>query len=156
MLQCIHISLCWSCFTTCHVCHPSIGAYIVGYPNTVYKLIGPVLVKQDLDEAKATVSKRLDTSMVKCMYSVVFECVVHIGKPLTDLFFISVSAMKLYWRRWRGSLSSIGKFCPAYSRSTSALRVRLLGKSEWILDTSPAKLRDWICLLITHACSHVY
>ncbi|KAI1898738.1 hypothetical protein AGOR_G00075460 [Albula goreensis] len=28
--------------------------------NTVYKLIGPVLVKQDLDEAKATVSKRLD------------------------------------------------------------------------------------------------
>uniref|UniRef100_A0A8C4YCG6 Prefoldin subunit 6 n=1 Tax=Gopherus evgoodei TaxID=1825980 RepID=A0A8C4YCG6_9SAUR len=28
--------------------------------NTVYKLIGPVLVKQDMDEAKATVSKRLD------------------------------------------------------------------------------------------------
>uniref|UniRef100_A0A673GPQ7 Prefoldin subunit 6 n=1 Tax=Sinocyclocheilus rhinocerous TaxID=307959 RepID=A0A673GPQ7_9TELE len=28
--------------------------------NTVYKLIGPVLVKQDLDEAKATVSKRLE------------------------------------------------------------------------------------------------
>ncbi|KAJ0050097.1 hypothetical protein NL108_011984, partial [Boleophthalmus pectinirostris] len=28
--------------------------------NTVYKLIGPVLVKQDLDEAKATVAKRLE------------------------------------------------------------------------------------------------
>lgn len=28
--------------------------------NTVYKLIGPVLVKQDLDEAKATVTKRLE------------------------------------------------------------------------------------------------
>ncbi|CAI5768915.1 prefoldin subunit 6 [Podarcis raffonei] len=28
--------------------------------NTVYKLIGPVLVKQDTDEAKATVAKRLD------------------------------------------------------------------------------------------------
>ncbi|KAJ8338083.1 hypothetical protein SKAU_G00370490 [Synaphobranchus kaupii] len=28
--------------------------------NTVYKLIGPVLVKQDLDEAKATVNKRLE------------------------------------------------------------------------------------------------
>ncbi|XP_067312711.1 prefoldin subunit 6 [Pseudorasbora parva] len=28
--------------------------------NTVYKLIGPVLVKQDLDEAKATVGKRLE------------------------------------------------------------------------------------------------
>ncbi|XP_071313962.1 prefoldin subunit 6 [Trachinotus anak] len=28
--------------------------------NTVYKLIGPVLVKQELDEAKATVAKRLE------------------------------------------------------------------------------------------------
>nr|XP_020451243.1 prefoldin subunit 6 [Monopterus albus] len=28
--------------------------------NTVYKLIGPVLVKQDVDEAKATVTKRLE------------------------------------------------------------------------------------------------
>ncbi|KAG7250451.1 hypothetical protein CRUP_029026 [Coryphaenoides rupestris] len=28
--------------------------------NTVYKLIGPVLVKQDFDEAKATVAKRLE------------------------------------------------------------------------------------------------
>ncbi|XP_053159287.1 prefoldin subunit 6 [Hemicordylus capensis] len=28
--------------------------------NSVYKLIGPVLVKQDTDEAKATVGKRLD------------------------------------------------------------------------------------------------
>ncbi|XP_029021046.1 prefoldin subunit 6 [Betta splendens] len=28
--------------------------------NTVYKLIGPVLVKQDLDEAKSTVAKRLE------------------------------------------------------------------------------------------------
>lgn len=28
--------------------------------NIVYKLIGPVLVKQDLDEAKATVGKRLE------------------------------------------------------------------------------------------------
>uniref|UniRef100_A0A671WC65 Prefoldin subunit 6 n=1 Tax=Sparus aurata TaxID=8175 RepID=A0A671WC65_SPAAU len=28
--------------------------------NIVYKLIGPVLVKQDLDEAKATVTKRLE------------------------------------------------------------------------------------------------
>ncbi|KAK1804079.1 hypothetical protein P4O66_020126 [Electrophorus voltai] len=28
--------------------------------NTVYKLIGPVLVKQELDEAKATVTKRLE------------------------------------------------------------------------------------------------
>ncbi|KAF3693621.1 Prefoldin subunit 6 Protein Ke2 [Channa argus] len=28
--------------------------------NTVFKLIGPVLVKQDLDEAKATVAKRLE------------------------------------------------------------------------------------------------
>ncbi|GAA6096507.1 prefoldin subunit 6 [Tachysurus ichikawai] len=28
--------------------------------NMVYKLIGPVLVKQDLDEAKATVGKRLE------------------------------------------------------------------------------------------------
>ncbi|KAI3351983.1 hypothetical protein L3Q82_020800 [Scortum barcoo] len=28
--------------------------------NVVYKLIGPVLVKQDLDEAKATVTKRLE------------------------------------------------------------------------------------------------
>ncbi|XP_068182094.1 prefoldin subunit 6 [Antennarius striatus] len=28
--------------------------------NTVYKLIGPVLVKQDLDEAKVTVTKRLE------------------------------------------------------------------------------------------------
>ncbi|XP_034037255.1 prefoldin subunit 6 [Thalassophryne amazonica] len=28
--------------------------------NTVYKLIGPVLVKQDVDEAKATVAKRLE------------------------------------------------------------------------------------------------
>ena len=28
--------------------------------NAVYKLIGPVLVKQDLDEAKATVAKRLE------------------------------------------------------------------------------------------------
>uniref|UniRef100_A0A8C5QFH8 Prefoldin subunit 6 n=1 Tax=Leptobrachium leishanense TaxID=445787 RepID=A0A8C5QFH8_9ANUR len=27
--------------------------------NTVYKLIGPVLVKQDLEEAKSTVTKRL-------------------------------------------------------------------------------------------------
>ncbi|KAM4555471.1 prefoldin subunit 6 [Odontesthes bonariensis] len=29
-------------------------------PNIVYKLIGPVLVKQDMDEAKATVAKRLE------------------------------------------------------------------------------------------------
>ncbi|XP_072252251.1 prefoldin subunit 6 [Leuresthes tenuis] len=29
-------------------------------PNTVYKLIGPVLVKQDMEEAKATVAKRLE------------------------------------------------------------------------------------------------
>ncbi|XP_030002272.1 prefoldin subunit 6 [Sphaeramia orbicularis] len=28
--------------------------------NTVYKLIGPVLVKQDLEEAKSTVAKRLE------------------------------------------------------------------------------------------------
>ena len=28
--------------------------------NTVYKLIGPALVKQDLEEAKQTVEKRLD------------------------------------------------------------------------------------------------
>ena len=28
--------------------------------NIVYKLIGPVLVRQDLDEAKATVAKRLE------------------------------------------------------------------------------------------------
>ncbi|CAG5992711.1 prefoldin subunit 6 [Menidia menidia] len=28
--------------------------------NMVYKLIGPVLVKQDVDEAKATVAKRLE------------------------------------------------------------------------------------------------
>uniref|UniRef100_A0A3Q2DC19 Prefoldin subunit 6 n=1 Tax=Cyprinodon variegatus TaxID=28743 RepID=A0A3Q2DC19_CYPVA len=28
--------------------------------NIVFKLIGPVLVKQDLDEAKATVAKRLE------------------------------------------------------------------------------------------------
>ncbi|XP_023139172.1 prefoldin subunit 6 [Amphiprion ocellaris] len=28
--------------------------------NVVYKLIGPVLVKQDVDEAKATVAKRLE------------------------------------------------------------------------------------------------
>ncbi|XP_042372030.1 prefoldin subunit 6-like [Plectropomus leopardus] len=28
--------------------------------NIVYKLIGPVLVKQDLDEAKSTVTKRLE------------------------------------------------------------------------------------------------
>lgn len=28
--------------------------------NTVYKLIGPVLVKQDPEEAKATVTKRLE------------------------------------------------------------------------------------------------
>lgn len=28
--------------------------------NMVFKLIGPVLVKQDLEEAKATVAKRLD------------------------------------------------------------------------------------------------
>lgn len=28
--------------------------------NTVYKLIGPVLVKQDFEEAKATVAKRLE------------------------------------------------------------------------------------------------
>ncbi|XP_006271747.1 prefoldin subunit 6 [Alligator mississippiensis] len=28
--------------------------------NTIFKLIGPVLVRQDMDEAKATVSKRLD------------------------------------------------------------------------------------------------
>ncbi|XP_026081334.1 prefoldin subunit 6-like [Carassius auratus] len=33
---------------------------LLDYQNTVYKLIGPVLVKQDLDEAKATVSKRLE------------------------------------------------------------------------------------------------
>lgn len=28
--------------------------------NAVYKLVGPVLVKQDTEEAKATVGKRLD------------------------------------------------------------------------------------------------
>ncbi|NXA16823.1 PFD6 protein, partial [Sapayoa aenigma] len=28
--------------------------------NTIFKLLGPVLVKQDLDEAKATVAKRLE------------------------------------------------------------------------------------------------
>lgn len=28
--------------------------------NAVYKLIGPVLVKQDLDEAKQNVTKRMD------------------------------------------------------------------------------------------------
>ncbi|NWI21788.1 PFD6 protein, partial [Crypturellus soui] len=28
--------------------------------NTIFKLIGPVLVKQDMEEAKATVGKRLD------------------------------------------------------------------------------------------------
>uniref|UniRef100_UPI00358F3CB1 prefoldin subunit 6 isoform X1 n=1 Tax=Myxine glutinosa TaxID=7769 RepID=UPI00358F3CB1 len=28
--------------------------------NTVYKLVGPVLVKQDLEEAKSTVGKRLE------------------------------------------------------------------------------------------------
>ncbi|XP_061541682.1 prefoldin subunit 6 [Phycodurus eques] len=33
---------------------------ILDCANTVYKLIGPVLVKQDLDEAKATVTKRLE------------------------------------------------------------------------------------------------
>uniref|UniRef100_A0A3B4CT91 Prefoldin subunit 6 n=1 Tax=Pygocentrus nattereri TaxID=42514 RepID=A0A3B4CT91_PYGNA len=34
--------------------------YLLDSQNTVYKLIGPVLVKQDLDEAKATVAKRLE------------------------------------------------------------------------------------------------
>ncbi|KAG7518781.1 prefoldin subunit 6 [Solea senegalensis] len=33
---------------------------ILDSANTVYKLIGPVLVKQDPDEAKATVAKRLE------------------------------------------------------------------------------------------------
>ncbi|XP_026212920.1 prefoldin subunit 6 [Anabas testudineus] len=33
---------------------------MLGSTNTVYKLIGPVLVKQDLDEAKSTVAKRLE------------------------------------------------------------------------------------------------
>uniref|UniRef100_A0A8C6WJ88 Prefoldin subunit 6 n=1 Tax=Neogobius melanostomus TaxID=47308 RepID=A0A8C6WJ88_9GOBI len=33
---------------------------MMGSTNTVYKLIGPVLVKQELDEAKATVGKRLE------------------------------------------------------------------------------------------------
>lgn len=33
---------------------------ILNAQNVVYKLIGPVLVKQDLDEAKATVGKRLE------------------------------------------------------------------------------------------------
>ncbi|XP_039556738.1 prefoldin subunit 6, partial [Passer montanus] len=28
--------------------------------NTIFKLLGPVLVKQDLEEAKGTVGKRLD------------------------------------------------------------------------------------------------
>uniref|UniRef100_A0A8B9LIT9 Prefoldin subunit 6 n=1 Tax=Astyanax mexicanus TaxID=7994 RepID=A0A8B9LIT9_ASTMX len=34
--------------------------HLLDSQNTVYKLIGPVLVKQDLDEAKATVGKRLE------------------------------------------------------------------------------------------------
>ncbi|XP_052006115.1 prefoldin subunit 6 [Xyrauchen texanus] len=34
--------------------------FLLDSQNTVYKLIGPVLVKQDLDEAKATVGKRLE------------------------------------------------------------------------------------------------
>ncbi|XP_053735347.1 prefoldin subunit 6 [Synchiropus splendidus] len=33
---------------------------LVDSSNTVFKLIGPVLVKQDLEEAKATVAKRLE------------------------------------------------------------------------------------------------
>ncbi|KAM8847966.1 prefoldin subunit 6 [Synchiropus picturatus] len=33
---------------------------LVDGSNTVFKLIGPVLVKQDLEEAKATVAKRLE------------------------------------------------------------------------------------------------
>lgn len=37
---------------------------------TVYKLIGPVLVKQDLSEAKQTVEKRLDY-IRKEMYAVI-------------------------------------------------------------------------------------
>ncbi|KAL4659965.1 hypothetical protein GN956_G235 [Arapaima gigas] len=33
---------------------------LLGADNTVYKLVGPVLVMQDLDEAKTTVTKRLE------------------------------------------------------------------------------------------------
>uniref|UniRef100_A0A8C9U233 Prefoldin subunit 6 n=1 Tax=Scleropages formosus TaxID=113540 RepID=A0A8C9U233_SCLFO len=33
---------------------------LLGADNTIYKLVGPVLVKQDLDEAKNTVAKRLE------------------------------------------------------------------------------------------------
>lgn len=42
---------------------------------TVYKLIGPVLVKQDLSEAKQTVEKRLDY-ISKEMYAVIVVCTV--------------------------------------------------------------------------------
>lgn len=33
---------------------------LVKEDNSVYKLIGPVLVKQDIDEAKSNVEKRVD------------------------------------------------------------------------------------------------
>ena len=41
---------------------------------TVYKLIGPVLVKQDLSEAKQTVEKRLDY-ISKEMYAYCACCI---------------------------------------------------------------------------------
>lgn len=74
-----------------------------------------------------------------------------------NLFVFLVNAMKLYWRIWRRSLSSTEKFCPAYSRSTSGLKVSPLERSKWIitftdLDTS-LNLTDWIYRLIIHACS---
>lgn len=44
-----------------HTISPSLQELdLLDSTNTVYKLIGPVLVKQDLDEAKATVTKRLE------------------------------------------------------------------------------------------------
>jgi prefoldin beta subunit len=57
----LSVSCAKSCATRCtNTTAPPQELEFVKSNNTVFKLVGPVLVKQDLDEAKSNVKKRMD------------------------------------------------------------------------------------------------
>lgn len=55
---------------------------VVGTDSTVYKLIGPTLIKQDPDEARATVAKRIEY-LAGELYVCVINCSDLEGREVT-------------------------------------------------------------------------
>jgi hypothetical protein len=70
---------------------------LLGDDSSVYKLVGPALIKQDLDEARSNVEKRLQFIGDE-MYEVNLVSNFGLRRSLKRLFFTTGSAHKtIYW-----------------------------------------------------------